>query len=425
MFTVVPLFLMFYLTDVLGIPALLAGVVSFMGNIFDAITDPMAGNISDRCKSRFGRRRPFFLITALPMAIAFGALFSIPTGLDMTTKLLIVCGLYMLLLIVSSFYIVPYLTYGMELDPTYDGRTSVAAWRMCFSITFGLVAAVLPAMIWQSAEVVSEGFMQMAWILAIPIVIAPVLAFFSGKNSAVDNAVREKRQKSNFFKNTLLALKNKVFRKGLLIYVLTWLGIGVLQVMLIYYVKYVLEMYDDYGLIAGIIFGVAIISLPLWVFISKKMDKSKAYTIGAISFCLFLAVLVAPPEFVRSIIWVVVPLLGIGLSALHVMPAAIIPEAIDAAVKSNERLGNGNCYGVITFITKIGTATVNAVVMAILGFSGYISSAEEIFVVQPDSAVLAIRLIIVLVPLVLFCLGMFTCRKFDMKGMREKTTVNN
>ncbi len=414
MFTVVPLFLMFYLTDVLGIPAVLAGVVSFAGNIFDAITDPLAGNISDRCRSKLGRRRPFFLITAIPNALAFIFLFSVPTGLDMTTKMILVSLLYMLLFTTTSFYIVPYLTYGMELDPTYHGRTAVAAWRMLFSIGFGLVAAVVPDLIWQSEEVASEGFSKMAWMLAIPIVLSQVIAFFANKEKPLGKD--EKREKSNFMRNAAVALKNVHFRRGLAVYVLTWLGIGVLQIMLIYYVRYVLQMEAEYALIAGLIFGVAVFSLPLWVKISKKMHKRSAYTIGSISFCVFLAVLLCPPEFVRSIIWIIVPLLGVGLSSLHVMPAAIIPEAVDEAVKSDPKLGNGNCYGVISFITKIGTAAIDAIVMAVLGFSGYISTTEAVAVTQPESAILAIRLIIVLVPLVLFVSGIFVCRRFKITG---------
>lgn len=111
-FTVVPLFLMFYLTDVLGIPAGWAAVVSFAGNIWDAITDPYAGYKSDTCRSRLGKRRPFFLYMALPMAAAFGLMFSIPTGETMAVKLILIILAYMLLLVLSTFFIVPYLAYG-------------------------------------------------------------------------------------------------------------------------------------------------------------------------------------------------------------------------------------------------------------------------------------------------------------------------
>lgn len=413
-FTVVPLFLMFYLTDVLGVPAAWAGVISFAGNIFDAVTDPWAGHISDRCKSRLGRRRPFFIIMAVPMALAFGALFSIPTGLDIVTKSVLVTVAYMLLLVLSTFFVVPYLTYGMELDPTYDGRTSVAAWRMVFSIAFGLVGATVPSMIWQSAAVPSQGFMQMAWYLAIPIAIMPLFTFFSGREPQAPHEV-DVQKKSNFLREMGLALKNRMFRQGLSIYVLTWLGIGVLQVMLIYYVKYVLQMYEEYAIIAGLIFGVAILCLPLWVAVSNRLDKRKAYIIGAGSFCIVLAFLIMPGEFVRSIVWVLAVLLGVGLSALHVMPSAIIPEAIDAAVAANPELGNGSCNGVMTFINKIGTAAINAVIMAALGAAGYISVAEDdLSVVQPDAAVLAIRIIIVATPILLFLLGIFMCRRFKI-----------
>ena len=409
-FTVVPLFLMFYLTDVLGVPAAIAGVVSFAGNIWDAITDPYAGYVSDKCKSRMGRRRPFFLYFAIPMALAFGLMFSVPTGLDMGWKIALVTVAYMALLVLSTFFIVPYLTYGMEIDTSYDGRTSVSAWRMLFSIAFGLVGATIPSMIWTAAPVASEGFKTMAWILAIPIAITPFLAFFSGKEPKVEEVKQEKR--SGFFKDLRSAVKNADFSKGLIIYVLSWVGIGVLQLLLIYYVKYVLEMYDQYAIIAGVVFGVAILCLPLWVWLSSKFDKRKAFIWGAGLFCVSLAVLLLPASFVRSIIWIIVPLLGVGMSALHVMPSAIVPEAIELAGAKDKSAGNGSYYGIMTFLTKVGNAAFNAIIMGLLGVSGYISTQEEVFVEQPAAAILAIKLLIVLLPVAVFATAMVVCGKF-------------
>lgn len=413
-FTVVPLFLMFYLTDVLGIPAGWAAVVSFAGNIWDAITDPYAGYKSDTCRSRLGKRRPFFLYMALPMAAAFGLMFSIPTGETMAVKLILIILAYMLLLVLSTFFIVPYLAYGMEIDPTYDGRTSVSAWRMLFSIAFGLVGATIPSMIWKSADVVSQGFSQMAWIMAIPIAISPLFAFFSGKEPKSEIKPKTKTQRTSFFKDLRRAVKNKDFNKGLAIYVFSWMGIAVLQLLLIYYVKYVLLMYDEYALIAGIIFGLAIAFLPFWVWVSNKFDKRKAYIWGAALFCVTLCCLALPTDFVRSIVWVLVPLLGIGVSALHVMPSAIVPEAIDRAIAADHTTGSGSYTGVMTFLTKIGNAAFSALIMGILGWCGYISTAEEVFVEQPAGAILAIKLLLVIMPLIVFVAGMIVCAKFKI-----------
>ncbi|MBN2880355.1 MAG: MFS transporter [Clostridia bacterium] len=406
-FTVTALFLPYFFTDVLGLPSVLAGLVIFIGNFWDALTDPFAGHISDRTKSRLGRRRPYFLYMALPIGLTFVLLFAVPSGMATSATFILTSIAYIAFMTSTTFYLVPYLAFGMEIEKSYDGRTSLIAWRMLFSIGFGLVGAVVPKIIWEAAETPSKGFLIMAVMLAIPVTISTLFPFFAAKEQK-----SESLHESHFFNDFKKALKSRSFLKGVIIYVATWAGIGVVQTLLIYYFKYVLCIPEQFELLIGVLFGVTIVALPLWVFLSGRLDKRKAYVIGAVVFILGLAALLMPTHIILKLIWFVIPVLGIGLSALHVMPNAILPEAIEAA--SEGKSGEGAHYGIVTFIYKMSNALMQLGVLGILGAVGYIETTQESAVVQPASAILAIKMLLVVVPIGMLILGIIMAFAFKI-----------
>jgi len=406
-FTITATFLLFYFTEVMGIPAFLAGLIIFIGSFWDAITDPFAGYISDKARTRLGRRRPFFLAMALPIGITFVLLFAIPVSLPLAWKFTLCTLAYLAFMTTSTFYMVPYLAYGMEIERSYDGRTSVTAWRMLFSIAFGLVALVVPPMIWDSAPVVSKGYLTMALIFAVPIMISPLFPFFAWREPAGLPV-----HQSHFFEDFKNALKNRHFRQSAAIYITSWVGIGAVEAVLLYYFKYIINMYDDFSLIAGVMFGVAIVALPLWVYLSKKLDKRKAFIIGAAGFALLLCVLLLPASAVLTVLWVLVPLLGVALSSLHVMPTAILPEAIEAT--SSGKSGEGAHYGILTFIHKTVNGLAIWAISGILGLAGFVPSEENVYVAQPQSALNSIHIIIAAVPVVLLVVGIITAARFKI-----------
>ncbi len=415
-FTITATFLLFYFTEVMGIPAFLAGLIIFLGSFWDAVTDPLAGYLSDKTRTRFGRRRPYFLAMALPIGITFVLIFSVPVGLALAWKFTLCTLAYLAFMTASTFYMVPYLAFGMEIERSYDGRTSVTAWRMFFSIAFGLVALVVPPMIWDSAPIVSKGYFVMALIFAVPIALSPLFPFFAWREPT-ELPVHQ----SHFSEDFKSALKSRDFRKGAVVYITSWVGIGAVEAVLLYYFKYVVDLYEDFSLVAGVMFGVAILALPLWVFLSKKLDKRKAFIIGAAGFAVLLCALLLSASAVRTILWGLVPLLGVALSSLHVMPTAILPEAIEAA--SSGKSGEGAHYGILTFIHK----TINGLaiwgISGILALAGFIPSEENVFVAQPQSAIDTIHIIIAIVPIVLLVFGIVAAARFGIgrDGLRKNS----
>ena len=128
-------FLLFYYNQVLGLAADLAGLAIALALIFDAITDPMAGSISDRWRSRLGRRHPFIYASALPFGLAFYFTFAPPEALLAAGQTaLFVWMLAGTVLVRGSMtlYFVPHMALGAELSEDYDERTVLVATRHFF-----------------------------------------------------------------------------------------------------------------------------------------------------------------------------------------------------------------------------------------------------------------------------------------------------
>jgi GPH family glycoside/pentoside/hexuronide:cation symporter len=158
--TVIPFYFLIFLTDVAGIRPGIAGSLLFLVSIWDGINDPFVGALSDRARSRLGRRRPFILAGLLPMALFYALLWMVPSIADKT----LLAGYYLLVyfLFDLAYTLVagPYaaLTPELSLDP--DERTSIVTYRMAVSIVTGLLAVAALPFVFDAAGSMRQG---LAW----------------------------------------------------------------------------------------------------------------------------------------------------------------------------------------------------------------------------------------------------------------------
>jgi GPH family glycoside/pentoside/hexuronide:cation symporter len=135
-------FLFFYYNQVLALPGSYAGLAVGIALMFDAVTDPMAGSISDNWRSTLGRRHPFMYVAAAPLAIAFYLLFNPPADLGHFGLFLWLLTFAVLTRAAMTLYHVPHIALGAELTDDFEERTTVVAFRQFFS-TFGQLAAYI------------------------------------------------------------------------------------------------------------------------------------------------------------------------------------------------------------------------------------------------------------------------------------------
>lgn len=425
--TIIGFLYVFFLTDVVGLSATLAGTVFLLGSAWDAFTDPMAGYLSDITRSRLGKRRIYFLATALPYAVSF---FLIWLPAPQWGQLGIFCyatATYMLYRTVSTLFIVPYTTYGMEIEEAYDGRTSLMGYRFFFSILLGLVAAAVPELITTlpldpavpAGTPSRAGYLLMAVIFSIPLVISPIVVFFAYREQPYNQSPR-----TSFRRRVLDTFRNKPFVQSLVIYMCAWMTIEFIQGLLIYYLNNVIGQGENFALIAGIILGMAVVSLPFWVLISKKLDKRKAYILGLGCFAALVLLLLLPAGAVNALLWYIIPVIGFAMGSMHMIPNALIPEAIEAGGDKYNSRSDGVYFGVVTCCEKLGMAILMQAALAIMDACGYISAESSQAVAQPDAAVASIRLLIALVPALLAAAGIFTASRFAI-GRAESARLHD
>jgi GPH family glycoside/pentoside/hexuronide:cation symporter len=397
--TIVGAYFAIFLTDVVGVPASIAALAIFVGSTWDYINDPIVGYLSDRTRSRWGRRRPFLLFGAIPMMLAFTLMWWRPPFTDP-----IVLGIYFSVVFVvyelaATFAYMPYLALTPELTSDYDERTSLMSKRAFFSILGSLVAFTVPLLIVGGFHPEnSERILLMGAIFGAVCIVPLWLVFFGTRE-------REEfmHQPPTGIRQSIAAMRhNRPFVFSLVIYLFTWVMVAIIQLIMLYYIKHVIGQEAQSDLIMATIFVVAMFALPMWEWISRRWNKRWAY-IGGMAFLavVLLALSSLNASTSLTVILVICVLAGIGVSAAHIIPWSMLPDAIEYGELHTGERHEGMYYSLITLAQKIAVSIALPLALLVLDRSGYVPNSA----VQPESAINGIRLIAGPIPAVLIGLG--------------------
>ncbi len=397
--TIIGAFFAIFLTDVVGISPGAAGTAIFIGSTWDSINDPIMGYISDRTRTRWGRRRPYLLFGPLPFAIAFTLMWWRPPVEQELLLAIYYAVAYLFFDAAATLLYMPYFALTPELTSDYDERTSLTSYRMFFSILGSLLAFTVPWFIIDSFQPQNMSrVLLMGGIFAGASALPLLLAFFGTRE-------REEymhKERPALRQSLRLVLRNKPFLFGLGIFLTTWISIVILQDSLAYFIKHVVEREAQSELIMATVFVTAILVLPLWNWISQRSSKRWAY-IGGIAFWAVVQIVLVTVTAQTSlaVILVLCFLAGIGVAAAHVLPWAIIPDAIEWGELQSGQRSEGMTYSLVTLLRKAATSIAIPATLWLLQLTGYDGLAEQ----QPASAILGLRLVIGPIPAVLLCLG--------------------
>ncbi len=398
--SIIAAFFPIFMMDVVGVTPALAAAALFIGRSWDYINDPLVGYLSDRTRTRWGRRRPWLLFGSLPFALTFILLWIKPGFITSQTGLLIFyAAVYLIYEASATMVYMPYFALTPELTQDYDERTQLTSYRMLFNILGGLTAYTLPMLV--IGSMIPENANRVVLMAAIFGFLAafPYLLVFFG--------VREKKEyleraQPNFKDAIKSVRKNKPFFFAAMIYLCTWIVIILVETNLMFYVKYVIKRPDQSSLLMGTIFISAIIALPFWNWISKKGNKRKAYIIGVSFWAVLMCILtVLTPQTPIWVLLLMCMLIGFGLSAAQVLPWAIIPDAIEWDEYQTGERHEGVFYSLITLMGKIANSVAVPLSLLLLEFTGYVSNAVD----QPQSALTGLKIVIGPIPAMLLFAG--------------------
>ncbi len=227
-------FVLFYYVSVVGLQGSLAGTVLLISMIWDAITDPIVGSLSDNYRSKWGRRHPFMAISGIPLAICLFALFNVPNGLSQTGIFLWMLVVCLLLRTFLTLFTVPYLALGAEMSDDYHERSSIAGTRTLFGwVTAIGLAAVAWGAIFQSdgitdGRLIESNYLTLGTISFLIVAVFTTLSILMTAKHIPDlPAGIENPEKFTFrkiFADISHALQNRNFRN--LFWVMLTLGAG-------------------------------------------------------------------------------------------------------------------------------------------------------------------------------------------------------
>ncbi len=404
-----PIFMM----DVVGLSPALAAAALFIGRSWDYINDPIVGHLSDRTRTRWGRRRPWLLFGALPFALTFMLIWIKPTFIATQTGLVIFyAAAYLVYEASATTVYMPYFALTPELTQDYDERTQLTSYRMLFNILGGLTAYTLPMLVIGSmVPDNAKRVVLMALIFGVLAALPYLLVFFGVR----ENKEYMLQEQPRLRESLQAARKNKPFVFAAFIYLFTWIVIILLETNLMFYIKYVVKRPDQSTIIMGTLFVSAIIALPFWNWLSRKGNKRTAYIIGvAFWAAVMCSLILVKPETPFWILLVLCFMAGIGLSAAQVLPWAIIPDAIEWDEYQTGERHEGIFYSLITLLGKIANSVAVPASLLLLEFTGYVSNAAE----QPASALLGLKIVIGPIPALLLISGIIFALFYPLS--REK-----
>lgn len=398
-------YFVFFLTDVAGLSPFWAGNIFMIVRMWNAVLDMVVGGLSDHTKTRHGRRRPYLLYGALPLGVAFALLWQVFFVGEVS---MIVFYIFAGVLFSTMFSLVaiPYNALLPELSQDYNERTSISGFKMAFSFVGSLLSAMgvtlIVDTIYPGKVLYRQSYPVMGWLLGAVVTVC-ILLCFAGTKERVQPTLQKPEP---MLKSLRSLLRLKEYRLVLGVFIFNMVGFDIIMALYIYFMKYALKISDDVSYLFMMIpLVLAVIATPLWVWVSDKLGKKKAYIISAIYFVVPLLICLFLPAGNIPLIVGIIALIGVGISASQTLTFSILPDVVEVDELKNGVRREGTIYGTTMFLYKLASAVLVALTTAMLGVFGYLESAGGEVVTQPASAILGIRLLIGIVPALCFVLS--------------------
>lgn len=399
--------LLYYLTDTIMLPALLAAIILLSPKILGIIIDPVVGQVSDRMQTRYGRRLPFLLAGSIGMAISFLALFHMPdagsVGLNFTYALIA----YFLTSLFYGLFAVPYIAMPSEFAVSEELRTRIIALRMLFVFVGTIMGAALPSLLVSYFGGGRSGYGTMSLVIVAMSLPAMLIATFVAPKLEVP----QQRIAQSFptVGNLAAPLKISGFRRLLGTYMLLMVAGTAFTSALPYLVVHRLELPEsDVGLLLLAALTVAIVTAPLWPRICERFGMHSAL-LGAIAFSIAGngALLFTPQGSSMTRILAAMIIIGVGTAGTQVLPFALLARHISTVSANGNSGSEAAVTGVWTGAEKLALATGPALTAIMLWFVGF---SEDTVSKQSPESLFGIQLAVGVTPIIMLVIAVLTLR---------------
>ncbi len=419
-------YLLFYLTGVLGIDALRAGQIIFVVRLYDLVTDPLMGYISDRTVSKRGRRRPWLLLGALACTGSFILLFNLPSYDNQSTTVVAVTLVLLLYATAYTVFNVPHLAMPAEMTDEYHERTVLMSYRVIFFATANL-AAILGGSLLLKKFGDAQGYPLLGWSVGTSILVSMLICY--RLTASVKFIERTEQSPYSLVEQWIIVARNKPF----IVFILAKLGMLTAQASqvsaFLFFSQYVLERGTALLTSLGIFLTIGpVVAAPAWNWASRRWGKRNAFMLAAFLYAVVVASwLLAGPQEPSWLTNLRVLCLGLVVGGVIILGFSLLPDTIEYDRRRTGLNREGLYSGVYSTMEKAASAFGPLLFSMYLAANGFVSSKAGETVVQPDATVTVIYLAVGLFPALaaLFAIAVLTQYDLDENTLAASQRLTN
>lgn len=422
-----------FLTEVAGLRPAAAGTVLLISKAWDAVNDPLVGILSDRTQTRWGRRYPWILLSALPFGLTFFLMWLVPGG-GSGFRFWYYVATSVLFQIFFTTANLPYATLTAELTQDYDERTDLNSFRLGFSLLGAIGALALGLVVTSVIKQATLQYTVLGGVCAIASVIPLLVCVFGtypqAQRTAIANQTKSDPAAADipFFEQLRIAFRNRAFLYVVGIYLFAWLALQITASIIPFYATFWMGL-DSYFLPALLVQGTAIFMMWPCNLLSRRLGKQGVFFVG-IGVWLLVQIglfFLQPGQF--GLLYALCVGASFGVATAYVVPWAMLPDIIELDELNTGKRREGIFYSFMTLLQKFGLAGGLFLVGLALEAANFLAESDIRIVarrfvlgasldgtgfppaqaIQPDSALLAIRAFMGLVPLTLLCCALVLC----------------
>ncbi len=408
--------LMVYLISAVGIAPALAGSLVFVSKIYDGVTDPVMGILSDRTSSRWGRRRPYLLLGGALAAISVIGLFSVHAVSFAPTEIWV---LMMLLLAATAYTIfnVPYMSMPAEMVQDPYERSKLMSFRVGWIAVGTFVGiALAPRMVAYARDTKgvpeTEAFAIMSLITAAIILVAAIACFVSTRHAP---ATTRSQVRVPFSEQARSAFSNRPF---LILLGIKYLGLYALSATVatnIFFVRQVMQQSEAIMLWYGLAYMLGtLVAITPWVLMSKRLGKAKTLALSAgLAAVVNLTWLLSGPEEPLALYMLRALVLAMSNGGMLLMGQSLLPDVMEYDYQRTGLRREGLYAGLYSFVEKLAFATAPLTLGVLLSAMGFVPGLPRT-ATQPESALLAITLAMAVIPAITNSLKVVLALRFRL-----------
>ena len=421
-FVVISTFFTVFLTKALGMPTALAGTIPLIGKIWDAVTDPMMGNIADRTKSKFGAKRFWILVGSIISAVTFVVMW-IPFRANGSQAGMYAFYVLMYMLFSTGFTIVmvPYNGLLPDMVDDYTVRAKFSSVRMIFSSFGAILAGLVPTLMIRDNTNASQ-YLTVAVIFSV-IFLVSILLTFAGTWEKQKDVVKVSMAET--FTQSLTVFRSYSFRLFIAIFIFGQAAADFITGLAVYYIDDVLNAYGggNFTKLMGVILVSQFLGMILFGPIMARTSKKFPILLGTpIRMLATLAMLFFSHEGANFMIILALSfVIGLGMAGTSTSIYAILTDMADVDELITSISRPATCSGMATFARKIAAGLSSALIGVLLAMVGYdevlaASGARQAASTQHGIALIYIFAQIVLLALTLLFTVLFpvTKKEFDI-----------